>query len=109
MKTFSLNSDTTNRASFPIRGLMFKNSNYLRIWNQLTSYYDKVSYDNVPNKINNVFIILEGYYYFISQENILVVDGDKFIEDPVPVLQSVERFLHIPSFFTDQHFTHNGD
>ena len=36
------------------------------------------------------------------------MDGDKFIEDPVPVLQSVEKFLHIPSFFTDQHFTHNG-
>ena len=43
------------------------------------------------------------------QENILVVDGDKFIEDPVPVLQSVERFLQIPSFYTDQHFTHNGN
>ena len=54
MKTFSLNSDTTNRASFPIRGSMFKNSNYLRIWNQLTSYYDKVSYHNIPNKIDNV-------------------------------------------------------
>ena len=38
-----------------------------------------------------------------------MVDGDRFIEDPVPVLQSVERFLHIPSFYTAQHFTHNGD
>ena len=38
-----------------------------------------------------------------------MVDGDKFIEDPVPVLQGVERFLHIPSFYTDQHFTYNGD
>ena len=46
---------------------------------------------------------------YISQENILVVDGDKFIEDPVPVLQRVEKFLEIPSFFTDEHFTHNGD
>ena len=38
-----------------------------------------------------------------------MVDGDKFIEDPVPVLQSVEKFLHIPSFYKDQHFTYNGD
>ena len=37
-----------------------------------------------------------------------MVDGDKFIEDPVPVLQSVEKFLHIPSFYKDQHFTFNG-
>ena len=38
-----------------------------------------------------------------------MLDGDQFIEDPLAVLQSVERFLQIPSFFTDQHFTHNGD
>ena len=37
-----------------------------------------------------------------------MLDGDKFIEDPLPVLQDVERFLDIPSFFTDQSFTHNG-
>ena len=38
-----------------------------------------------------------------------MLDGDRFIEDPVPVLQSVERFLDIPSFYTDKHFTHNGE
>ena len=43
--TFFSKSDTTTRAWFPIRGSMFKNSNYLQIWNQLTSYYDKVSFD----------------------------------------------------------------
>ena len=43
--TFFSKSDTTTRAWFPIRGSMFKNSNYLQIWNQLTSYYDKVSLD----------------------------------------------------------------
>ena len=94
-------SDTTTRAWFPIRGSMFKNSNYLQIWNQLTAYYDKVSLDEY----------WRGRIYphlCIYQENILVLDGDKFIEDPVQVLQSVERFLHIPPFFTDQHFTHNG-
>ena len=78
---------------------MFKNSNYLQIWNQLTSYYDKVSInDKFKLKVN-----------FFIQENILVVDGDKFIEAPVPVLQSVEKFLNIPPFYKDQHFTFNGD
>ena len=42
------------------------------------------------------------------QENILVLDGDKFIEDPVSVLQRVETFLDIPAFFTWRHFTFNG-
>ena len=37
-----------------------------------------------------------------------MLDGDKFIEDPVSVLQRVETFLDIPSFFTWRHFTFNG-
>ena len=54
-------------------------------------------------------MFLTGVRATFYQENILVLDGDQFIEDPVSVLQSVERFLHIPPFFSDQHFTHNGD
>ena len=38
-----------------------------------------------------------------------MLDGDKFIEDPLSVLQNVERFLDLPSFYTDQSFTHNGE
>ena len=38
-----------------------------------------------------------------------MLDGDQFTEDPVPVLQSAERFLGIPSFYREQHFTHNGE
>ena len=38
-----------------------------------------------------------------------MLDGDKFIEDPVPILQSVEKFLQIPSFYRDHHFTYNGE
>merc|ERR1719422_2420649 len=61
---------------------MFHCSNYSKIWDTLTSHYD--------------------------EENILVLDGDRFVEDPVLVLRSVERFLHLPPFFSDQHFTFNG-
>ena len=45
---------------------------------------------------------------FSFKENILVLDGDRFIEDPVAVLKTVEKFLDIPSFYTAQHFTYNG-
>ena len=55
-----------------------------------------------------MIIIILRKFYTLYEENILVLDGDKFIEDPLPVLQDVERFLDIPSFFTDQSFTHNG-
>ena len=37
-----------------------------------------------------------------------MLDGDKFSEDPVPVLQSVERFLDLPAFYSPDHFTYNG-
>ena len=68
--------------AYPARDSMFQCSNYTRIWKILTSYYDK--------------------------ENILVLDGDKFTEDPVPVLQSVETFLDLPAFYSPDHFTYNG-
>ena len=38
-----------------------------------------------------------------------MLDGDQFTEDPLSVLQNVERFLDLPSFYTDQSFTHNGE
>ena len=40
----------------------------------------------------NTFFYLSRFIVF-WKENILVLDGDKFIEDPVPVLKRVERFL----------------
>ena len=37
-----INSLSTDQDKFPIRESMFKNSNYLDIWNQLTAYYERV-------------------------------------------------------------------
>ena len=39
---FMLGIGTTEQDKFPIRESMFKNSNYLDIWNQLTEYYERV-------------------------------------------------------------------
>ena len=36
------NLATTKHEQFPIRESMFQNSNYTRIWDILTSYYEKV-------------------------------------------------------------------
>ena len=67
---------------YPIRSSLFQCSNYTRIWDILTSYYEK--------------------------ENILLLDGDRFAKDPLPVLQKVETFLELPSFYSEEHFTYNG-
>ena len=39
-----------NQDKFPIRESMFKNSNYLDIWNKLTEYYKRVSDNNYMKK-----------------------------------------------------------
>ena len=52
----NINSGTGNQNKYPIRDSMFKNSNYLDIWKQLTAHYDKVRLSNDENKISNLFL-----------------------------------------------------
>ena len=52
----NINSGTGNQNKYPIRDSMFKNSNYLDIWKQLTAHYDKVRLSNHENKISNLYI-----------------------------------------------------
>ena len=40
------------------------------------------------------------------KDNILVVNGDKLIEDPQPEIKRVEDFLKLPSFFTEVSFSY---
>ena len=42
------------------------------------------------------------------QSQILLLDGDNFIEDPVKILNEVEKFLGLPSYFTTEHFDFSG-
>ena len=45
---------------------------------------------------------------FVFQEQILLLDGDVFIEDPVTILNQIENFLNIQKFFTSDHFDFTG-
>jgi len=65
-----------------IREAVFHMSNYSRIWEQLTSVYQR--------------------------NQILLLDGDVFIEEPVKVLNKIEDFLEIPRYFKDGHFDYSG-
>ena len=78
---------------------MFHCSNYTWVWDILTSHYQEV-----PLDLSSLFLLV----VVDLKENILVLDGDRFVEDPVLVLRSVERFLDLPPFFSDQHFTFSG-
>ena len=44
----------------------------------------------------------------LFKEQILLLDGDVFVQEPVKVLKKVERFLELPSFFTEDHFDYTG-
>ena len=36
------------------------------------------------------------------------MDGDEFTEDPVSVLNQVEKFINIQNFFNEKHFDFTG-
>lgn len=44
---------------------------------------------------------------YFTKDQILVVNGDKLINNPLDELKSVERFLRIPSYFTASMFYYN--
>ena len=44
----------------------------------------------------------------IFQDQVLLLDGDKFTSNPVRTLNEIEQFLGIPIFFSDDHFDFSG-
>jgi len=45
---------------------------------------------------------------FFKKEQILWLDGDDFVRNPVSTLNQVEDFLKLPTFFTKDHFDFSG-
>ena len=44
----------------------------------------------------------------VFQDQVLLLDGDKFTSNPVKTLNEIEQFLGIPIFFSDDHFDFSG-
>uniref|UniRef100_A0A915PYM0 Sulfotransferase domain-containing protein n=1 Tax=Setaria digitata TaxID=48799 RepID=A0A915PYM0_9BILA len=65
------------------------------------SFTINVNYKPVRNSLYSLHM---GHWLkYFSLKNFLILDGDKFIVDPLPQLRKVERFLNIPkSFKPDQ-------
>ena len=51
---------------------------------------------------------LERWYRYFSREQILVLDGEKFSKDPLPILRECEKFLGIPYIIDETMFV-KGD
>jgi len=65
-----------------VRQAVYHLSNYSRIWKELTTVY--------------------------PENQILLLDGDVFIEEPVRILNKIEDFLNLPRFFSEDHFDFSG-
>ncbi|XP_071479685.1 heparan sulfate glucosamine 3-O-sulfotransferase 1-like [Diadema antillarum] len=44
-----------------------------------------------------------------GRDHLLVIDGKAFIDDPLPIMWQVERFLDLPAFFQKGHFNYNSE
>ncbi|VIO93796.1 Uncharacterized protein BM_BM3980 [Brugia malayi] len=65
------------------------------------SFEINVNYKPVRNSLYSLH--MNQWLKYFSLKNFLILDGDKFIMDPLSQLRKVERFLHIPeSFKPDQ-------
>ena len=54
--------------------------------------------------LTNYHLLYDNLASVFPKENILVVNGDKLIEDPQPEIERVEYFLNLPSFFNEVSF-----
>ena len=69
-------------------------------------------------KVEESFYPLLGAKYAIhlkpwlekfKREQIHIVDGDRFIENPQEELQLIEQFLNIPNFYTKESFVYSHE
>ena len=44
----------------------------------------------------------------VFQDQVLLIDGDKYTSNPFRTLNNIEQFLGIPLFFSDDHFDFSG-
>ncbi|CAL4126983.1 unnamed protein product, partial [Meganyctiphanes norvegica] len=50
---------------------------------------------------------LQNYLEVFQRDQLLVVDGDELVHNPLPVIQKVQKFLKVSNSITAQHFYFN--
>ena len=71
--------------------------------------YNIINNTSLYIKYGNYFRYIRMWYKTFSEDQILILDGDRLITDPYQVLRRVELFLGIPSYFNRDMFTYNKD
>ena len=56
--------------------------------------------------MSNYSMMYQHMAEVFPKENILIVNGETLIEDPLQEIKNVEKFLRIPSFFSKDHFVY---
>ena len=95
---------------------VFLMSNYSNLWHQLTTVYPKVhlSFGKHWLTVSQFVIVCQWPIWSIIslisgfQDQILLLNGNDFTAKPVEILQSVENFIGIPKFFSNDHFDFSG-
>ncbi|VDN04432.1 unnamed protein product [Thelazia callipaeda] len=65
-----------------------------------------INYKPVRNSLYSLH--MSQWLKYFPLKNFLILDGDKFIVDPLPQLQKVERFLNIPESFEPNQLVYNN-
>ena len=52
---------------------------------------------------------IEWFYKFFRKKQILLLDGDAFIKNPVPLLNKVEDFLGVPRYISRDNVVYNSE
>ena len=91
-----------------VRDAVFLLSNYSRTWDELTSVFSEVS----CLAVSFAYFCCICLMYIVTsylQKQIMIIDGDEFVEKPSETLKHVEQFLNIPEFFSPTNFVFTGD
>ena len=72
----------------------------------LSSYYDK---DRTKLLITNglYFFHMQRWMNFLNQGNLMIIDGERLVRDPGPIIEEVQEFLGLPKLLWKEDFAIN--
>ena len=65
---------------------------------------EMINHDYSPVHISKYHIHLSRWLQYFPRNQILVLDGELFAEDPIPGLKTVEKFLGVKPYIGKKHF-----
>ena len=78
--------------------------------------------ENIQKELTNVYyndpakqILTIGLYYYhiqrwlrvFNNSNLMIIDGENFLKNPGPIIEQVQKFLHLPKLIWKEDFVKN--